>query len=85
MVEINDIATPQNLLSGPIENIWRKKNNALASKKKPARPKNHFEPPRPPQKTELPEVGVTVIIWGILMHVNFLYKFLEFLRFFPDL
>ena len=43
----SDIATPQNLLSGPIENTW-KKTNALASEKKPARPKNHFEPPRPP-------------------------------------
>ena len=30
-------------------------------------------------------MDVRVIIWGILMHVNFLYNFWEFLQFFPEL
>ena len=37
----SDIATPQNLFSGPIENTW-KKTNALASEKPPGPAKKPF-------------------------------------------
>ena len=30
-------------------------------------------------------MDIRVIIWGVLMHVQFLYNFWEFLQFFPEL
>ena len=39
----------------------------------------------PPQCLKWPKMDVGVIIWGIFLHVNFLYNFWEFLHFFPDL
>ena len=39
----------------------------------------------PPQYPKWPKMDIGVIIWGIFLHVNFLYNFWEFLHFFPDL
>ena len=39
----------------------------------------------PPQWPKWPKMDVRVKIWGIFMHVNFLYNFWEFLQFFPEL
>ena len=44
-----------------------------------------LSPGRPPRVPRWPEIKVRVIIWDILMHVNFSYNFWEFLEFFPEL
>ena len=65
-----------------VGSVYMKKTNALASEKKPDQPKNYFVPPSDPSGQKL---VVRVVIWGIFIHVNFLYNFLEFLQFFPEL
>ena len=80
-----DIATPQNLFSGPKENNWKKNQRSRFRKTPLLGPKTTLSPQGPPQKTKLPKMGDRVIIWGILVRVNFLYNFLKFLQFFPDL
>ena len=81
----SDIATPQNLFSGLIENNWKKNQRSRFRKTPLLGPKTTLSPQGPPNKTKFPKVGVRVIILGILVQVNFLYNFLEFLQFFSDL
>ena len=49
-------------------------------------PSEDFDPPRPPPRaSKYPKMGVGSIVWGIFLHVYFLYNFWEFLQFFPEL
>ena len=60
----SDIATPQNLFSGPIENNWKKNQRSRFRKTPLLGPKTTLSPQGPPNKTKLPKVGVRVIIWA---------------------
>ena len=42
-------------------------------------------PRGPPRASKYPKMGVGSIVWGIFLHVYFLYNFWEFLQFFSEL